>query len=175
MDRLPRSPRRSVPWPTNFLGRGAAPALREAPLGSADVHPGDGTRDDEALDLRGPLEDRVVIGVPQKYPDHSLFLRRLDPGIGDKRPFRPIVNSFRTLFVGLPSALLRLCPVGHLTFVPVTIVRTTSVRPQRYRRPQRRRWREHRYQGPDASSPSLLRRPRFPARPHRRSSPTVPR
>ena len=97
----------------------------------ADVHAKDRPGDDQALDLAGAFEDRVVISVAHKYPDHKLVLRKLDPGLGDKRPFRPIVSSSRTLIVGLPSALLRLRPVGHLTFVPVTNVRTTSVRPQR--------------------------------------------
>jgi hypothetical protein len=38
-------------------------------VGLPDVHAGNGARNDEALDLTGPFEDRVGIGVAHKSPD----------------------------------------------------------------------------------------------------------
>ena len=52
--------------------------------GLPDVDARNRARDDQALNFRSPLEDRVGIRAMCNLPNQRLFLRRLDPGMNDK-------------------------------------------------------------------------------------------
>ena len=65
-------------------------------VGLPDVHTGNGARNDEALDLTGPFEDRVGIGVADEVPGQSFFPNWADPRITGMDPFNTCSGRFRT-------------------------------------------------------------------------------
>ena len=57
------------------------------PLGLPDLYARDGACNDQTLNFRSPLEDRVSIGVAHKSPSHRSFLKYVDP---HKSEFDPV-------------------------------------------------------------------------------------
>jgi hypothetical protein len=72
---------------------------------STNVHPRNGARHNEPLDLRGPFEDRVGVSAPRNSPVHDFFLNWRDPIMESLAQFRSGSRRFRPCFMGLEHAL----------------------------------------------------------------------
>ena len=76
-------------------------------LGLPDVHARDGARNDQALNFRGPFEDRVVPIGATRSTGRDTFRREMDPQINGKTSFRPDLVRSRSPLMALARAPLR--------------------------------------------------------------------